>query len=341
MASSIHEGTRSRPERIFNSLNAYQETAALKTAIELDVFTAIAEGSDDAATLAGKVGAAERGIRILCDFLTIQGFLTKDANRYALTDESARFLDRRSPACIASISEFLGSRSHKQSFDGLTAAVRKGGTADITGDNTKPNDEYWVRFAHAMAPLSVPSARFLAGIVSADAGIACKVLDLAAGHGTYGVTIAEAIPHADIVAVDWPPVLEVAKENARKHGVAARYSTRPGSAFEADLGSCYDYALLTNILHHFDAPTCETLIRRVHGALKADGKAITVDLIPNEDRVTPPTAARFAMVMLATTDSGDAYTLSEYERMFRNAGFARTTLRSVPDMPNQLLVSEK
>jgi hypothetical protein len=54
------------------------------------------------------------------------------------------------------------------------------------------------------------------------------------------VTIAKTIPHADIVAVDWPNVLEVAKENARKHDVTARYSTRPGSAFEADLGGGYD-----------------------------------------------------------------------------------------------------
>jgi 2-polyprenyl-3-methyl-5-hydroxy-6-metoxy-1,4-benzoquinol methylase len=235
----------------------------------------------------------------------------------------------------------LGSESHKRSFDALTPAVRQGGTADATGDNTKPNDEYWVRFAHAMAPLSVPSARFLAGIVSADERKACKVLDLAAGHGTYGVTIAKTIPHAEIVAVDWPHVLDVAKDNARTHGIAARYSTRPGSAFEADLGGGYDYALLTNILHHFDVSRCEQLIRRVHSALKPDGKAITVDLIPNEDRVTPPTAARFAIVMLTTTDAGDAYTFSEYERMFRHAGFARTALRSVPDMPNQLLVSEK
>src|SRR3954471_5075985 len=324
MATSTEEKTRSTPERIFNSLNAYQETAALKTAIELDVFTAIGEGSNDATTLAGKVGAAERGIRILCDFLTIHGFLTKDANRYALTDESARVLDRRSPACLASIADFLGSESHKQSFDALTAAVRKGGTADATGDNTRPNDEYWVRFAHAMAPLSVPSARFLAGILSADEGKACKVLDLAAGHGTYGVTVAKTIPHAEIVAVDWPNVLQVAMDNAHSHGVAARYSIRPGSAFDSDLGGGYDYALLTNILHHFDVSTCEKLILRVHTALKPDGKAITVDLIPNDDRVTPPTAARFAIVMLATTDAGDAYTFSEYERMFRNAGFART-----------------
>ena len=89
MASSIQEKTRSTPERIFTSLNAYQRTAALKTAIELDIFTAIGQGGNDATTLARKTGAAERGIRILCDFLTIQGFLMKDANRYALTDESA------------------------------------------------------------------------------------------------------------------------------------------------------------------------------------------------------------------------------------------------------------
>jgi 2-polyprenyl-3-methyl-5-hydroxy-6-metoxy-1,4-benzoquinol methylase len=341
MVTSIEEKTRSTPERIFNSLNAYQETAALKTAIELDVFTAIGDGSIDAATLAGKVGAAERGIRILCDFLTIHGFLTKEASHYALSDESARFLDRRSPACVASMSEFLGSDSHKRSFETLTASVRHGGTADASGDNTRANDEYWVRFAHAMAPHSVRSAQFVASVMSADERTPRKVLDIAAGHGMYGIAIAEAIPDAEIVAVDWPNVLEVARDNARKHGVAARYSTRPGSAFEADLGGDYDIALLTNILHHFDASTCEKLIRRVHAALKPDGKAITVDLIPNEDRVTPPTAARFALVMLATTDAGDAYAFSEYERMFRNAGFARTTLRSVPDMPNQLLVSEK
>jgi len=91
-------------------------------------------------------------------------------------------------------------------------------------------------------------------------------LDRAAGYGPHG-TIAEMIPHAEIVAVDWPNVLEVAEVNARTHGVAARYSIQPGSAFEADLGDGYDYALLTNILHHFDVSTCERLLRRVHKTL--------------------------------------------------------------------------
>lgn len=341
MSSPGAEIVRPSPERVFNALNAYQETAALKTAIELDIFTVIAKGSDDAGALATEIGASERGIRILCDFLTIQGFLVKSSNRYGLTKESAIFLDRRSPACLASISEFLGSEDHKQCFDSLTAAVRKGGTASSTGDNTRPNDEFWVRFAHAMAPLTIPAAQFIAELVLADGHRACKVLDVAAGHGMYGVTIAEKNPQAEIVALDWPAVLEVAKENARRHGIAERYHTQPGSAFAVDLGSGYDYVLLTAIFHHFDMPTCEQLIRRVHAVLKPGGKAVTVDSIPNEDRVTPATAARFALVMLATTDAGDTYTFSEYEIMFRNAGFTGSTLYAPAELRNQVIVSEK
>ena len=122
----------------------------------------------------------------------------------------------------------------------MTAAVRKGGTADSTGDNTRPNDGYWVRLAQAMAPLSVPSAQFLASVVRADGRKACKVLDLAAGHGMYGVTIAENIPDAEIVAVDWPNVLEAAKNNAHKRGVPARYSImNVTKAYEA-VGSAAD-----------------------------------------------------------------------------------------------------
>jgi precorrin-6B methylase 2 len=334
-------GARPTPERIFNTLNAYEETAVLKTAIELDIFTAIGEGANTGAELAARVKAAERGVRILCDSLVISGFLTKSDQGYALTQESALFLDRKSPACIASMSQFLGSEKHRNNFDHLTEAVRKGGSAGNWGDNTKPNDELWTLFARSMAPLTVPSAEFIAGLLHANEGKAMRVLDIAAGHGMYGVTIARKNPKAEIVALDWPAVLEVAQENARKQGVGDRYSVRAGSAFEADLGSGYDYVLLTNIFHHFDAATCEALMRRVHAALKTNGKAITLEFVPNEDRVTPPTTARFSLVMLANTDAGDAYTFSEYEKMFRNAGFGKSTLHPVPEMPQQVIVSEK
>jgi 2-polyprenyl-3-methyl-5-hydroxy-6-metoxy-1,4-benzoquinol methylase len=332
---------RPTPEHIFNALNAYHQSAALKTGIDLDVFTAIGEGANTSSSLAARTGAAERGIRILCDYLTILGFLTKDAVRYGLTPESSLFLDRRSPACLATMARFLGSQIQKNNFEALTAAVRKGGTAGNHGDNTRENDEHWVNFARSMAPLTKPSAEFIARLMGAPEGKPCKVLDIAAGHGMYGITVAKHNPHAQIIALDWPHVLEVAQENAAKFGVADRYSTRAGSAFETNFGTDYDFVLLTNIFHHFDMPTCEKLMRRVHSALKPGGKAITLEFVPNEDRVTPPTTAAFSLIMLAGTDAGDAYTFSEYEKMFANAGFGKTSLHPVPEMPQQVLVSER
>src|SRR6266481_3338814 len=146
--------SRPSPEHVFNTLTAYQQSAALQAGIELDIFTAIADGANTSASLAAKIRAAERGVRILCDYLAIQGFLTKEEGRYALTQESAIFLNRHSPACVASMADFLLSASGRKNFETLATAVRKGGTAVAQGDNTKPNDELWVAFARSMAPLT-------------------------------------------------------------------------------------------------------------------------------------------------------------------------------------------
>ncbi|MDP9147413.1 MAG: methyltransferase domain-containing protein [Acidobacteriota bacterium] len=333
--------TRPSPEHIFNTLNAYQQTAALRAAIELDIFTAIAEGANDVPSIAKQTGAAERGVQALCNFLAVLGFLTKQSEKYGLSQDSAIFLNRRSPAYMGSVCGFLLGEHVTKSFSGLTDAVKKGGTTKVQGDNQKPNDEAWVSFARSMAPLARPSAEFIARVTGMAQGKSCKVLDIAAGHGMYGIAMARQNPNAQVTAVDWPKVLDVAQENARAAGLGDRYTTRPGSAFEADLGSGYDYVLLTNIFHHFDQSTCEKLMKRVHDALKTGGQAITLEFVPNEDRVSPPMVAMFSLVMLATTDSGDAYTFAEYEKMFRNAGFSKTTLHPVPDMPQQVLISEK
>src|SRR6266849_3307816 len=329
------------PERIFNALNAYEQTATLKTAIELDIFTVIAEGAQEAKAIAEKVKASEKGVRVLCDFLTIHGFLNKDGQKYRLMEDAAFFLSKRSPAYLGTIVGFLANDWVHGNFSRLTEIVRHGGSAAADSDNTKPNDEAWVAFAKSMAPMMMPAAEFIAGMLDAPAGKPINVLDIAAGHGMFGITIAKHNPDAHITALDWPSVLEVAKENAQKHGVAERYAVRAGSAFEADLGEGYDYVLLTNIFHHFDMATCEKLMKRAHAALKAGGKAITLEFVPNEDRISPPTAAGFSLIMLAGTDTGDAYTLAEFQKMFGNAGFGKTTMYPVAGSPEMVLVSEK
>ncbi|HEV2836263.1 MAG TPA: class I SAM-dependent methyltransferase [Pyrinomonadaceae bacterium] len=329
------------PQLFFRTINAHQQTEALKAAIELEVFTAIGEGNTSAAEIAKRTGAAEKGVRILCDFLTIHGMLNKQGDQYALTLDSATFLDKRSPAYLGGAIEFLCSPMLTEGSKHMTEAVRKGGTA-MEGDGTiGPDHPIWVKFARGMAPMMALPSQLIAKLVDPQPTRKLKVLDIAAGHGLFGIAFAKNNPQVEITAVDWKAVLEVAKENAQKAGVGDRYSTIEGDAFEVEFGTGYDLVLLTNFLHHFDPPTCETLLRKVHNALGDGGRAVTLEFVPNDDRVTPPDSAGFSMMMLTGTPGGDAYTFAELERMFANAGFSHSTLHALPPTFQQVVISDK
>lgn len=329
------------PQLFFQTINAHQRTEALKAAIELEVFTAIGEGNSTAADIAKRCQTSERGMRILCDYLTIMEMLTKQGDNYALTLDSATFLDKRSPAYLGSATEFLCSPMMYENSKHIADAVRKGGTVMEDEGTVSHDNPVWVKFAQGMAPLMAMPAQLMAKLVDPQPAGKLKVLDIAAGHGLFGIAFATNNPQAEVTAVDWPAVLEVAKENAQNAGVADRYHTNPGSAFDVDFGTGYDLVLLTNFLHHFDQAANETLLRKVHAALADGGRVATLEFVPNEDRVTPPDSAGFSLIMLIGTPSGDAYTFSQLEQMFANAGFSRSTLHPLPPTFQQVVVSEK
>ena len=329
------------PLRIFQMLNAYQQTEALRAAVELDLFTPLCEKSLTASELGSCIRASERGTRILCDFLTIMGLLAKNDSRYALTPEAQTFLNRKSPAYMGSALQFLCTPFHRAHFAALAETVRRGSPSLENEVSTTPENPIWVQFARGMAPLRAASAEFIADLLNAGAGLPWKVLDIAASHGMFGITIAKNNPNARIVALDWANVLEVTKENAGKAGVQDRFSTIAGSAFDADLGNDYDVALVTAFLHHFDPPTNERFLRRLHDALKPGGVVVTTEFVPNEDRISPPQAAAFSLTMLANTPAGDAYTFRQLDQMFRNAGFSSSELHENPRMLDNVIISRK
>lgn len=329
------------PTAIFTLMNGFHQTAAIKAAVDLELFTAIGKEPRTAGELAGRVQAAERGVRILCDYLVVHGLLSKQDDRYALTPAAAAFLDKASPTYLGSVTTFLAADTLQAAFRELTTAVRRGGTALSEQGTMAPEHPVWVEFARAMKPMTVPAANAIAEILARDGGPVREVLDIAAGHGMFGVTVAKRFPEARVTAVDWAAVLEVARENAVAAGVADRLRMRPGSAFDVDLGSGHDVVLVTNFYHHFDLDTCRTLARRFHDSLAPGGRMVTLEFVPDPGRVTPPPAAVFPLIMLASTAAGDAYTFAEYERLFADVGFGRSVLHAPPLLPQRIVVSYK
>jgi 2-polyprenyl-3-methyl-5-hydroxy-6-metoxy-1,4-benzoquinol methylase len=328
------------PERIFHFFNGFLQTQAIKTAIEIGLFTAIAEGASDATSLAARTRSSEKGVRALSDYLACGGLLTKQDGRYGLAPDAAAFLDQRQPSYLGGIGRFLTSRLHVRHFDTLTEAVRRGGSVDPEGGNVSEANPVWVEFAHGMAAMMYPAAVEIAHLVGADTGSALEVLDVAAGHGMFGIQIAAGNPNARVTSLDWPDVLAVARGHAARFHLGNRWCELPGSAFLVDYGGPYDLILLTNFLHHFDRATCVSLMKKVKGALKPGGEVMTLEFIPDaESRLHPPVAGQFALVMLGTTPGGDAYTYPEWESMFQEAGFAHNELHRLERSPEQVILS--
>jgi SAM-dependent methyltransferase len=246
------------------------------------------------------------------------------------------FLDSRSPKNMGSVARFLAGPEILGSFlDDPAAYVRHGGTEGLA--NMTPEDPIWVTFALTMVPFTGAAAMATASYTAGTGSPPRKVLDIAAGGGTFGIAMAKAFPDARIVAVDWHDVLTIARENADAAQLGARYQTLAGDAFTLDWGSGYDLVLLPNILHHFDHTACVTLLAKVRESLNAGGRTLVVEFVPNDDRVSPPIPAAFAFMMLGTTQRGDAFTFAEYAAMGRDAGYARATIEPLPPSPESVI----
>ena len=329
------------PQLVWDTINAYQKTAALRAAIELDLFSAIGSDGATAQNLAKRTNASPRGVRILCDYLTVIGFLSKQGDAYTLTPTSSAFLDRRSPACMASMVQFMNSPKLMSGFASLTETVRRGGTSLAHDGVIEPELDEWVVFAKSMMPLMKPASEFIAEEAMRASWPPRRVLDIAAGHGLFGIAVAQRVPEAEIVAQDWPAVLKVAEANAQSAGVGSRYRLLAGDAFRVPFEGEFDLVLLTNFLHHFDEQACAALLEKIYACLTPAGRLLTLEFVPNEDRVTPPIPASFSMMMLGLTPTGDAYTKSDFDGMMAAAGFTQNQLKQVPQSPQQLIVSTR
>jgi 2-polyprenyl-3-methyl-5-hydroxy-6-metoxy-1,4-benzoquinol methylase len=328
------------PDLLVDAVLAYQKTGAIRAALSLDLFSAIPETDGTPETIGPRVDASVRGVRILCDYLTVQGFLAKEGTRYRLTPSTAMFLTQSSPAYMGSIADFMASPEMIALWlDDPPSYVRNGGSPGLA--NIAPDNPVWVKFARAMAPFMAAQAAAIAAEVAGWQPPVRRVLDIAAGHGMFGIAVGKAVAGAEITALDWPAVLQVAEANAREAGLANRYRLKPGSAFDLDWDSDLDLVLLTNFLHHFDSDTCTVLLAKARQSLRPQGRVIALEFVPNEDRISPARPATFAFMMLASTPKGDAYTEREYAAMGKAAGLGRMRLAPTHPSPQSMLIFDR
>lgn len=330
MAPQQQQGFES-PQQVVGLLQGFMGSAALRAALDLEVFTHIAHGTDTAAKLAETKKVPERAMRILCDALVAFGALGKSDGRYTLPPASQAMLVKGSPTYFGAMAGIMGNPLMWNEVGRLGDIVRAGHSLLEQGAEAAEHP-FWEEFSRRskqMATMAGPAVAELAASLFAGNEPA-RILDIAAGSGMYGFSALKRFPSARLVSVDWPNVLKLAEPTARQMGLEERVEFRPGDIFKDALGSGYDLVLAVNIYHHFGIEQNTELSRRLYEATAPGGRLILVDAVPDENRENERFALVFALTMLVWTREGDTYTLSEYKKMLEPAGYKNIELKTVP-----------
>jgi ubiquinone/menaquinone biosynthesis C-methylase UbiE len=300
----------------------------LTTALQLGVFSHLAAGKKTAEEVARAAAASERGMRMLLDALAACQLLTKRDAHYELTPLAARFLVREGP-------DYLGLLMEQddlwESWGHLTDVIRSGQPLHRV-EAQELAEQFFPILVQTLHVLHRERARSMAqalGIGDAPRNEMTgarvpRVIDVACGSGVWGIAVAEADRAARVTAHDFPAMLAVTRNYLKRHGVERQFDFLPGDLKTTDFGrEQYDLALLGNILHSEGEESSRSLLRRVHGALHPGGRVVIIEFLPNDDRTGPPFPIFFALNMLLNTERGNTFTLAEYTRWLRDAGFAR------------------
>ena len=316
------------PDDLNEMIRAFMPSRAILTALELDVFTIIGEGSS-AQHVAHRIGASTHSTESLLNALASLNLLTKSDGQFQNTVLSARFLAETSPDSARPALMHTANLWHR--WSGLTDCLLKG-----TGSEAERGASDVKSFIAAMDRNARERASSVVKAVGTD-GIR-SMLDLGGGSGAYSIAFAKASPSLRSMVFDLPEVTKIAKEHIAKAGLSDRISLRAGEMLSDPLGEGYDLVLLSAISHMFPPEQNQALYKRAHQALAPGGRIVIQDFILEPCKTRPRFAALFALNMLVGTKAGSCYSEPEFRAWLESAGFQNVQRIRLPG-PSGLIVA--
>lgn len=328
------------PDRLMQFVFGYAPTLIIETAIRHHVFDLLDTGARTIEQLSQATGTSLRGLRGLLNALVALEFLAKDTEQaYTLTPESAAFLVSTKPSFQGGLFKHTSGQLLPKWLE-LTEVVRTGKPATTINQEAAGTD-FFQQFVNDIFPLSYPAAQVLAEVLDvAHAEQLLNVLDLAAGSGVWGLTIAQQSPQVHVTALDWAGVIPVAKKNAERFGLTDRVKYLEGDLLTTAFGTGYHLAILGHIIHSEGEVRSRQLLPKVFEALATGGTIAIAEWLVNEDRTGPINATIFAVNMLVNSEEGDTYSFAEISSWLTEVGFINSRTVEAPG-PSPLILATK
>jgi hypothetical protein len=315
------------PEHIMQVGLGFWASKTLLSAVELDVFSTLAEAPADLPTLQKKLALHERSARDFLDALVALKLLERENGVYSNTADTDLFLDSAKPSYMGGVLEMANARLYGF-WGSLTEAVRTGELQnEAKGGGEDP-----------FAALYADPDR-LRGFLSAMSGISAGAahaiaerfpwkgyktfMDLGSAQGMAPATIACAHAHLAGIGFDLPPVKPVFEEFIARRGVQDRVQFRGGNFFEDPLPKA-DVIIMGHILHDWDLAEKKALLGKTFDALPKGGAVVVYDAIIDDDRRENAFGLMMSLNMLIETPGGFDYTGEDCQAWMHEVGFSKT-----------------
>jgi O-methyltransferase/methyltransferase family protein len=311
------------PDRIVKLGLAFRAAKALLSAVELGVFTALAESPLDLDTLRKRVGIDERGARDFFDALVALGMLERDeSGRYANTLETDLYLDRQKPTYIGGELDHFNTYVYPH-WNLLTPALRTGKPQS----GARATGHYPALYAD-QAALETLVKGMTGGTLPVAKALAAKfnwqnyktIIDVGTAQGCLPVQIAHAHPHISGGGFDLPPVAPHFGNYVREHDLSHRLRFYAGDFLQDPLPSA-DVLVFGRVLHNWDIATKRMLLKKAYDALPAGGVLIVYERLIDDKRRVNAAALLASVNMVIMTAGGFDFTGADCIGWMREAGF--------------------
>lgn len=313
------------PDPLIQISSGLWAAGLLKSAVELQVFDALAHGEQEAATLSQALGAQAEPLRILLDALVALGFIEARPQGYGLTPVSAEFLVSSKPTYLGPfVAEILTTPGLFDLYKDYRRVVTEGYRINPWEYATGSNERI-VRLTRMLFTLGAPTAQAIAdhmGWQAADTR-ALHLLDVGCGSAVYGLIALTRLPRARLTAQDWPLILPVAQDYAAQLGVADRVQTLVGDFRTVPFGGPYDGIFLGHILHNYPEPTCREILSKCFAALQPGGVVIVVEFLAERGKPESLFSWLFS-TMVQGTLGGRSFSGAEIRQLLADCGGSRT-----------------
>lgn len=332
------------PDHILQTGLAFWASKTLLSAVEMGVFTELADGPEQFDRLAGRLGLHERSARDFLDTLVALGFLKRNGDAYSNTDETDLFLDRRKPGYVGGILEMANARLFGF-WNNLTEALRTG---------RQQNEAKTEGMAPTFEALYADPAR-LKGFLAAMSGISHGAnmaiakqfpwakhktfADMGAAQGDLATQIALANPHLKGIGFDLAECGPIFEEYVEANGLSDRVRFQPGSFFN-DPMPVVDVITMGHILHDWNLEEKRLLVKKAFDALPSGGALVVYDAIIDDDRSKNAFGLMMSLNMLIETEGGFDYTGADCIGWMKEAGFTECYVEHLAG-PDSMVVGIK